>query len=105
MMKSSKDIQLSELKDMIAQLNLTIETLNDTIAGQLSLFDNPDEEKPVEQIEPEIVETPRKFRRKNQHLRKSSRISQPDSFWQIPYPLKIRSVLFAAVKCWQSEQR
>lgn len=63
-MKSSKDIQLSELKDMIAQLNLTIETLNDTIAGQLSLFDNPDEEKPVEQIEPEIVETPRKFRRK-----------------------------------------
>lgn len=56
MMKSSKDIQLSELKDMIAQLNLTIETLNDTIAGQLSLFDNPDEEKPVEQIEPEIVE-------------------------------------------------
>lgn len=34
MAKSSKDIQLSELKDMIAQLNTTIRTLNDTIARQ-----------------------------------------------------------------------
>ena len=32
MAKSSKDIQLSELKDMISQLNTTIKTLNDTIA-------------------------------------------------------------------------
>lgn len=32
MTKSSRDIQFSELKDMIAQLNLTIKTLNDTIA-------------------------------------------------------------------------
>ena len=102
MTKSSRDIQLSELKDMIAQLNLTIKTLNDTIArqqsendnlkaelawfrqkmfgssserrtdgiaGQLSLFDNPDEEKPVERIEPEIAEAPRKSRRKKPTLK------------------------------------
>ena len=102
MTKSSRDIQLSELKDMIAQLNLTIKTLNDTIArqqsendnlkaelawfrqkmfgssserradgiaGQLSLFDNLDEEKPVERIEPELVETPKKSRGKNQRLK------------------------------------
>ena len=102
MTKSSRDIQLSELKDMIAQLNLTIKTLNDTIArqqsendnlkaelawfrqkmfgssserrtdgiaGQLSLFDNPDEEKPVERIEPEIVEAPKKSRRKKPTLK------------------------------------
>ena len=36
MARSSKDIQLSELKDMIAQLNITIKTLNDTIARQQS---------------------------------------------------------------------
>lgn len=41
MMKSSRDIQLSELKDMIAQLNLTIKTLNDPIARQQSENDNP----------------------------------------------------------------
>ena len=98
MARSSKDIQLSELKDMIAQLNMTIKTLNDTIArqqsendnlkaeltwfrqkmfgssserriddlsGQLSLFDTPSEdEKPVELIEPEIVEQPKKSRKK-----------------------------------------
>lgn len=102
MTKSSRDIQLSELKDMIAQLNLTIKTLNDTIArqqsendnlkaelawfrqkmfgssserrtdgiaGQLSLFDNPDEEKPVERIEPEIAEAPKKSRRKKPTLK------------------------------------
>lgn len=102
MPKSNRDIQLSELKDMIAQLNLTIKTLNDTIArqqsendnlkaelawfrqkmvgssserradgiaGQLSLFDNPDEEKPVERIEPEIVEAPKKSRRKKPTLK------------------------------------
>lgn len=40
MTKSSRDIQLSELKDMIAQLNLTIKTLNDTIARQQSENDN-----------------------------------------------------------------
>lgn len=106
MTKSSRDIQLSELKDMIAQLNLTIKTLNDTIArqqsendnlkaelawfrqkmfgssserradgiaGQLSLFDNPDEEKPVERIEPEIVETPKKSRRKKPTLKEQFR--------------------------------
>lgn len=103
MTKSSRDIQLSELKDMITQLNITIKTLNDTIArqqsendnlkaelawfrqkmfgssserrtdgiaGQLSLFDDPDkEEKPVERIEPEIVETPKKSRRKKPTLK------------------------------------
>lgn len=103
MAKSSKDIQLSELKDMIAQLNTTIKTLNDTIArqqtendnlraelawfrqkmfgssserrtddlaGQLSLFDSPsEEEKPVELIEPEIVEQPKKSRRKKPTLK------------------------------------
>ena len=40
MAKSSKDIQLSELKDMIAQLNTAIKTLNDTIARQQSENDN-----------------------------------------------------------------
>ena len=103
MARSSKDIQLSELKDMIAQLNITIQTLNDTIArqqsendnlkaelawfrqkmfgssserriddlsGQLSLFDTPSEnEKPVELIEPEIVEQPKKSRKKKPTLK------------------------------------
>ena len=40
MARSSKDIQLSELKDMISQLNTTIKTLNDTIAKQQSENDN-----------------------------------------------------------------
>lgn len=103
MARSSKDIQLSELKDMIAQLNMTIKTLNDTIArqqsendnlkaelawfrqkmfgssserriddlsGQLSLFDTPSEnEKSVELIEPEIVELPKKSRKKKPTLK------------------------------------
>ena len=103
MARSSKDIQLSELKDMIAQPNTTIKTLNDTIArqksendnlkaelawlrqkmfgssserriddlsGQLSLFDTPSEnEKPVELIEPEIVEQPKKSRKKKPTLK------------------------------------
>ena len=30
MAKSSKDIQLSELKDLISQLNMTIKNLNET---------------------------------------------------------------------------
>lgn len=102
MAKSSKDIQLSELKDMIFQLNTTIRTLNDTIArqqqendnlkaelawfrqklfgssserrtdglaGQLNLFgDLPEEEKPIEPIEPEIVEVSKKTRRKKPTL-------------------------------------
>lgn len=34
MVKNSRDIQLSELKDTIVQLNNTIRTLNDTIARQ-----------------------------------------------------------------------
>lgn len=90
MARSSKDIQLSELKDMISQLNTTIKTLNETIAkqqsendnlkaelawfrqklfgssserrvddmaGQRSLFENlAEDEKPIELIEPEVVE-------------------------------------------------
>lgn len=103
MARSSKDIQLSELKDMIAQLNMTIKTLNGTIAqqqsendnlkaelawfrqkmfgssserrtddlsGQLSLFDTPfEDEQPVELIEPEIVEQPKKSRKKKPTLK------------------------------------
>lgn len=37
---SSKDIQLSELEDMILQLNMAIKTLNETIARQQSENDN-----------------------------------------------------------------
>ena len=107
MTKSSKDIQLLELKDMITQLNFTIKTLNDTvarqqsendnlkaelawfrqkmfgssserrtddIAGQLSMFDAlSEEEKPVELIEPEIVEQPKKPRRKKPALKEQFR--------------------------------
>lgn len=40
MAKSSKDIQLSELKDLISQLNMTIKTLNETIARQQAENDN-----------------------------------------------------------------
>ena len=40
MAKSSKDIQLSELKDLISQLNMTIKTLNETIARQQTENDN-----------------------------------------------------------------
>lgn len=40
MARSSRDIQLSGLKDMIAQLNITIKKLNDTIARQQSENDN-----------------------------------------------------------------
>jgi len=40
MARSSKDIQLSEFKDMISQLNMTIKTLNETIARQQSENDN-----------------------------------------------------------------
>ena len=103
MARSGKDIQLLELKDMIAQLNMTIKELNDTIArqqsendnlkaelawfrqkmfgssserrtddiyGQLSLFDTSSEdEKPAELIEPEIVEHPKKPRRKKPTLK------------------------------------
>ena len=99
---SSKDIQLSELKDMISQLNMTIKVLNDTITrqqsendnlkaelawlrqkmfgssserrmdevtGQMSLFENlPGEEKPVELIEPEVVEQSKKSRKKKPTL-------------------------------------
>ena len=36
MARSSKDIQLSELKDMISHLNMTIKMLNDTITRQQS---------------------------------------------------------------------
>ncbi len=102
MAKSSRDIQLSELKDMISQLNMTIKTLNETIAkqqsendnlkaelawfkqklfgssserrtddiaGQMSLFGNqPEEEKPVELIEPEVVEPSKKPRKKKPTL-------------------------------------
>lgn len=40
MAKSSKDIQLVELKDMITQLNTTIKMLNDTISRQQAENDN-----------------------------------------------------------------
>ena len=103
MAKSSKDIQLLELKDLVLQLNNTIKMLNDTIArqqsendnlkaelawfrqkmfgssseqrmdtiaGQLSLFDTPsEEEKPIEVIEPEVVELPKKSRKKKPTLK------------------------------------
>ena len=102
---SSKDIQLSELKDVILQLNTTIKTLNDTITklqaendaqkaelawfrqkmfgssserhvvpmeGQMSLpflAETPEEEKPVELIEPEVVELPKKPRKAKPSLK------------------------------------
>ena len=103
MAKSSKDIQLLELKDLVLQLNNTIKMLNDTIArqqsendnlkaelawfrqkmfgssserrmdtiaGQLSLFDTPfEEEKPIEVIEPEVVELPKKSCKKKPTLK------------------------------------
>lgn len=102
MAKSSKEIQLLELKDTISQLNITIKTLNDTIArqqtenddlkaelawfrqklfgssserrtdgmaGQMSLFESlPEEEKPVEHIEPEVVKQSKKPRKKKPTL-------------------------------------
>lgn len=34
MAESSKDIRLSEFKDLISRLNTTIKTLNETIARQ-----------------------------------------------------------------------
>ena len=40
MAKSSKDIQLSELRDLISQLNMTIKNLNETIARQQQENDN-----------------------------------------------------------------
>lgn len=40
MVKSSKDIQLSELKDLISQLNTTIKALNETIVRQQTENDN-----------------------------------------------------------------
>ena len=40
MANSSRDIQLIELKDMITQLNMTIQKLNDTIARQQTENDN-----------------------------------------------------------------
>lgn len=40
MARSSKNILLSELKDMISHLNMTIKTLNETIARQQSKNDN-----------------------------------------------------------------
>ncbi|MED9903215.1 MAG: IS66 family transposase [Lachnospiraceae bacterium] len=101
MAKGSKDIQLSELKDLISQLNTTIKTLNETIArqqtendnlkaemawlkqklfgssserrsdpfpGQMGLF-GPEEEKPLEIIEPEVVPLPPKSRKKKPTLK------------------------------------
>ena len=40
MAKSSKDIQLIELKDMISQLNTTIKTLTETLNNQQAENDN-----------------------------------------------------------------
>ncbi|MDO4650294.1 MAG: IS66 family transposase [Eubacteriales bacterium] len=97
----AQESQLIELKDTIAQLNITIKTLTDTIArqelenknlqaeldwfkqklfgtssekrktpfpGQLSLFEENEEEKPIEPIDPETIpasdsKKPRKPRR------------------------------------------
>lgn len=102
MARNSKDTQLSELKDMISQLNITIKKLNETIAkqqsendnlkaelawfrqkffgasserrtdrtpGQLSLFEFQEEENTVEFIEPEIIEMPKKSRKKKPSLK------------------------------------
>jgi len=103
MANSSKGIQLIELKDMVSQLNTTIKTLNEMlagqqaendnlkaelawfrqkffgssserrtadVAGQLSLFGNPpEEEKPVELIEPEVIPTARKTRKAKPSLK------------------------------------
>ena len=105
MAKSSKDIQLVELKDMISQLNTTIKMLNETISKQQAENDNlkaelawfkqkmfgssserhvvpmegqmslpflaeaPEEEKPVELIEPEVVELPKKPRKAKPSLK------------------------------------
>ncbi|MDR1771389.1 MAG: IS66 family transposase [Hungatella sp.] len=102
MVNSSKDIQLTQLKDMISQLNTTIKTLTealnkqlaendnlkaelawfrqkyfgssserrvDSIVGQTNLFDDlPEDEKPVELIEPEVVPVPKKIRKKKPTL-------------------------------------
>jgi len=97
MANNQKDIQLIELKDMISGLNTTIKTLNEVIekqqaelawfrrklfgsfserrtpdiTGQMSLFGNtPEEEKPVESIEPEIVPIPKKPRKAKPSLEK-----------------------------------
>ncbi len=133
MAAGSRDIQLTELKDMISELNMTIKTLNNTIArqqsendnlkaelawfrqklfgtsserrtddvaGQLSLFESlPEEEKPVELIEPEIVELPRKPRKRNQLLRSSLKVYLPDRSLQIRYLMKKKYVLCVAAKC------
>ena len=133
MAAGSRDIQLTELKDMISELNVTIKTLNNTIArqqsendnlkaelawfrqklfgtsserrtddvaGQLSLFESlPEEEKPVELIEPEIVELPRKPRKRNQLLRSSLKVYLPDRSLQIRYLMKKKYVLCVAAKC------
>lgn len=102
MAKSSSEVQLLELKDMISQLNTTIKVLNETInrqqkendnlkaelawfrqkmfgasserrvdnfEGQLSLFDEMDEfDKPIELIEPEIIEIQKHTRKKKPSL-------------------------------------
>ena len=102
MAKSSSEVQLLELKDMISQLNTTIKMLNETInrqqkendnlkaelawfrqkmfgtsserriddfEGQLSLFDEMDEfDKPIELIEPEIIEIQKHTRKKKPSL-------------------------------------
>ena len=71
------------------------------IAGQLSLFDNPSVEKSFERVELEIVEVPKKSRRKKTTLKEQFK-DIPTR--QVSYPLKIKSVIFAEVKCWKSEQ-
>lgn len=125
MVKSSKDIQFSELKDMISQLNTTIKTLNDTIArqqaendnlkaelawfrqklfgssserrindvsGQISLFESLSEEEiPVELIEPEVVELPKKTRKKKPTLK--------EQFQDIPTRQVVVDTLTDEQKC------
>lgn len=117
MAKSSSEVQLLELKDMISQLNTTIKMLNETInrqqkendnlkaelawfrqkmfgtsserriddfEGQLSLFDEMDEfDKPIELIEPEIIEIQKHIARRNPLWKSSSKTFLHARFLQI----------------------
>lgn len=53
MSHSAKDIQLSELKDMILQLNKSIEQLNRTVAAQNALIKEKDAK--IEQMTMELA--------------------------------------------------
>lgn len=59
MSHSAKDIQLSELKDMIQQLNKSIEQLNRTVAAQNALIKEKDAK--IEQMTMELTILRKKF--------------------------------------------